>query len=84
VDRNSRRGNPNFRCQTDPAHRHSRYRSWTRKLAGKTDTRRLTDEQLKRYGDWLDNDRRLRALVSELEALSIDVANRAEGSGSSS
>jgi hypothetical protein len=79
VDRTSRCGNPNCRCHTDPAHRHGPYRSWTRKVAGKTVTRRLSDDQLHRYQDWFDNDRRLRALITELEALSIAVINRAEG-----
>jgi len=49
VDRTSRCGNPNCRCHADPAHRHGPYRSWTRKVAGKTVTRRLTDDQLLRY-----------------------------------
>jgi hypothetical protein len=79
VDRTSRCGNPNCRCHTDPAHRHGPYRSWTRKVAGKTVTRNLNDGQLQRYQDWFDNDRRLKALVSELEELSITVVDQAEG-----
>jgi hypothetical protein len=63
----------------NPAHRHGPYRSWTRKVAGKTVTRRLSDDQLERYRDWFDNDRRLRALITELEALSIAVIDHAEG-----
>jgi hypothetical protein len=79
VDRTSRCGNPNCHCQRDPARRHGPYRSWTRKVAGKTVTRRLSDDQLRRYQEWFDNDKRLRALISELEQLSIDEANRTEG-----
>ena len=79
VDRSSRCGNPNCRCHADPAFLHGPYRSWTRKVAGRTVTRSLSDDQLERYGDWFDNDRRLRALVTELEQLSIAVADRAEG-----
>jgi len=79
VDRISRCGNPNCRCQTDPAYRHGPYRSWTRKVAGKTVTRNLSEHQLQRYQDWFDNDRRLRALVGELEQLSITVIDQAEG-----
>ncbi len=81
VNRTSRCGNPNCRCHTDPTHRHGPYRSWTRKVAGKTVTRRLTDDQLERYRDWFDNDRRLRALITELEQLSIAEIDRAEGWG---
>jgi len=79
VDRTSRCGNPNCRCHSDPDYRHGPYRSWTRKVAGKTVTRNLTDDQLQRYQDWFDNDRRLRALVSELEQLSITLVDQAEG-----
>jgi hypothetical protein len=79
VDRTSRCGNPNCRCHTDPAHRHGPYRSWTRKVAGKTVTRNLSDDQLQRYQDWFDNDRRLKALVAELEELSITIVDQAEG-----
>ena len=79
VDRRSRCGNPNCRCHADPAHRHGPYRSWTRKVAGKTVTRRLSDDQLERYQDWFDNDKRLRALITELEQLSVAEVDRAEG-----
>src|SRR5580658_840302 len=76
VDRTSRCGNPNCRCHTDPAHRHGPYRSWTRKVAGKTVTRNLSDAQLQRYQDWFANDRRLKTLVSELEQLSVTVVDQ--------
>lgn len=84
VDRTSRCGNPNCRCHTDPAHRHGPYRSWTRKVAGKTVTRNLSDDQNQRYQDWFDNDRRLKALVNELEELSITVIDQTEGWASKS
>lgn len=79
VDRSSRCGNPNCHCHADPAHLHGPYRSWTRKVAGRTVTRRLTDDQLARYGPWFDNARRLRQLVNELETLSATAAEAAEG-----
>jgi hypothetical protein len=79
VDRTSRCGNPNCRCHSDPQHRHGPYRSWTRKVAGKTVTRNLSNDQLQRYQHWFDNDRRLKALVNELEELSITLVDQAEG-----
>ena len=79
VDRSSRCGNPNCHCHTDPARLHGPYRSWTRKVQGKTVTRKLNDEQLVRYRPWFDNARRLRELVAELESLSAQVAEEAEG-----
>ena len=78
VDRTSRCGNPNCHCHTDPAHQHGPYRSWTRKVAGKTVTRRLNDDQLARYQPWFDNTRRLRHLITELEQLSTQIAEEAE------
>jgi hypothetical protein len=53
--------------------------TWTRKVSGKTVTRRFTREQAERYQPWLENRRRLRELVSELEALSLRTAEQAEG-----
>jgi hypothetical protein len=79
VDRTGRCGKPNCRCHADPAHRHGPYRSWTRKVAGKTVTRNLSDEQLEQYQVWFDNDKRLHALVNELEQLSLTVIAEAEG-----
>jgi hypothetical protein len=79
VDRTSRCGKPNCRCHADPARLHGPYHSWTRKVAGKTTTRNLSDEQLEQYQDWFDNDKRLHALVNELEQLSLTVIAQAEG-----
>ena len=42
---------------------------------GKTVTRILTDDQLADYQPWFDNQRRLRALVAELETLSQEIAD---------
>jgi hypothetical protein len=79
VNRTSRCGNPNCRCHQDPAYLHGPYRSWTRKVAGRTVTRRLSDDQASRYQAWFDNHRRLRQLVSELELLSARLAEDTEG-----
>jgi hypothetical protein len=48
---------------------------WTRKAGGKTVTRLVHDDQLDDYRQWLDNDRRLRDLVAELEALTLAIAD---------
>ena len=62
------------RCHADPPRLHGPYHQWTRKIAGKTVTRILTDDQLADYQPWFDNQRRLRALVAELETLSQEIA----------
>src|SRR6266542_4463323 len=62
-------------CLADPPVLHGPYWQWTRKVAGKTITRLVPDEQLDDYQQWLDNHRRLRALVAELEALTLAIAD---------
>ncbi len=53
--------------------------SWTRAVGGKTVTRKITEDQRRRYQGWFDNARRLHRLVTELEALSIEALAEAEG-----
>jgi len=79
VARRSRCGNPGCHCHTDPDRLHGPYLSWTRKVAGKTVTRNLSADQAERYGPWFENAKRLRQLISEMEALSTCVAAKAEG-----
>jgi hypothetical protein len=75
----NRCGKPTCACHADPPRLHGPYITWTRKVAGKTVTRHLTREQLERYQRWFENNRRLRKLISELEALSLTAAEQAEG-----
>jgi hypothetical protein len=75
IERHVRCGKPGCRCHADPPVLHGPYWQWTRKVAGKTITRLVPDEQLDDYRQWLDNDRRLRALVAELEALTLAIAD---------
>jgi hypothetical protein len=69
--RHTRCGHTGCACQADPPRPHGPYWQWTRKVAGKTITRRLTPEQIEHYRPWIDNDRRIRELVGRLEALGI-------------
>jgi hypothetical protein len=79
VERTTRCGTPSCHCHTDPQHRHGPYPSWTRKVGTKTITRTLSAAQAERYRPWFDNTRRLRELVDELQALSIQVVVDIEG-----
>ena len=47
--------------------------SGSRKVKAKTVTRLLTPEQAADYQGYLDNDRRLRALLHELETLTLEI-----------
>ena len=66
-------GKRGCRCQANPPVLHGPYPSWTRKVAGKTITRRLSPDQLADYQPWFDAARRLRELLAELEALSVEI-----------
>lgn len=71
-------GKPRCRCMADPPRPHGPYAQWTRKIGGKTVTRRLSDEQMARYTAWFDNAKTGRALLTELEAISLRIAERDE------
>ncbi len=71
-------GKPNCRCAKDPPQPHGPFFQWTRKVDGRTITRRLSAEQVARYGSWFANAKLHRELLSELEALSLRVAERGE------
>ncbi|HEY6423770.1 MAG TPA: DUF6788 family protein [Pseudonocardiaceae bacterium] len=79
ASRYMRCGKTNCRCKTRPAILHGPYLHWTRTVAGKTVTRTLTPEQAARYQPWFDNARRLRQLLTELEARSLKAFIDAEG-----
>ena len=74
ASRMTRCGHQGCRCHADPPQLHGPYRQWTRKKNGKTATRILTEDQAADYQPWFDNHRRLRELITELEALSLAIA----------
>ena len=73
TERPMRCGRANCRCHADPPALHGPYHQWTRKVAGKTVTQFLSDDQLADYSDWFDNQHRLRRLIGQLEALSLAI-----------
>jgi hypothetical protein len=75
IERHVRCGRANCRCHADPPVLHGPYWQWTRKTGGKTITRLVPGDQLDDYRQWLDNHRRLRALVAELEDLTLAIAD---------
>jgi hypothetical protein len=66
-------GKPGCRCHADPPRLHGPYAEWTRKIGGKTITRRLTPAQLTEYQPLFDNAKKLRVLLSELQDLTLDI-----------
>lgn len=75
VERSTTCGNTNCRCHAQPPELHGPYLTWTRKVAGKTVTRTLSPEQAQRLRPMLENGRRLRELITELETLGLNQLN---------
>jgi hypothetical protein len=67
--RRTRCGRDGCGCHADPPRLHGPYWQWTRKVAAKTVCRWLSPAQREDYQAWIDNDRRLRDLLAQLEAL---------------
>ena len=72
-------GKQNCRCHADPPRLHGPYAEWTRKIGGKTITRRLSPAELAEYQPLFDNAKKLRALLAELQDLTMQIT----GEGSS-
>jgi hypothetical protein len=64
-------GKPRCRCHDNPPVLHGPYAEWTRKVGGKTVTRRLTDAELAAWQPLFDNARKIRALVAELQEVTL-------------
>jgi hypothetical protein len=72
-------GKPNCRCHASPPRLHGPYAEWTRKISGKTVTRRLTPDQLTEYQPLFDNAKKLRALLAELQDLTLEIIDEGNG-----
>lgn len=62
-------GKPNCRCHGDPPQPHGPYYQWTAKVNGKTVNRRLSADEAELYQQWINNNRRLHAIINELRAV---------------
>ncbi len=76
--RHYRCGKANCACHADPPRLHGPSIQWTRKINAKTVNRVLTEEQWQDYRPWFEAARTLRALVTELEALSLEILEEDE------
>lgn len=66
-------------CMRQPPALHGPYYQWSRKVRGKTVTRRLDPEQARICREWTANHRRLRILVRRIEALALKETDRILG-----
>jgi hypothetical protein len=72
-------GKPSCRCHADPPRLHGPYAEWTRKVGGKTVTRRLTEAELADWQPLFDNAKKIRALLAELQDLTLQIIETTPG-----
>ena len=69
-------GKPGCRCQAAPPKLHGPYYQWTRKVAGKTVTLRLSQREATLLEEWIANGRRLDRLIGLMEGISLRRTDR--------
>lgn len=74
IERHTVCGTANCRCQADPPQRHGPYYQYSRKVAGKTTSRRLTAEQAEQYRKWIANRRALDEITTAIDEVSHHAA----------
>lgn len=67
-------GSQGCHCHRDPPTKHGPYFQYTRKLAGKTLTRRLDATQVTRYREWIANRRELDEIIDQMDQISRQAA----------
>jgi len=65
---------PGCKCRADPPQPHGPYWQLTRKIDGKTTTRRLTPSEADLYRTWIDNDRHMRHIINQMRTVSAKAA----------
>lgn len=69
-------GKPGCCCQAAPPELHGPYYQWTRKVAGKTVTVRLTRQQATLLHTWIGNGRRLDRVLAQMQRVSHRATDR--------
>jgi hypothetical protein len=64
-------GNPACRCMAAPPELHGPYSQWSHKIAGKTRSMRLSQEQARLAKEWAENYKRLRKLLRQMKRLAL-------------
>jgi hypothetical protein len=80
IERYTLCSNPGCRCHAEPPAKHGPYFQYSRKLHGKTLTRRLTAEQAERYRQWITNRRALDRVIDQMDQLSRQIADLLDSS----
>ena len=69
-------GKPGCRCQNPTPKLHGPYYQWTRKVAGKTVTVRLTHDEAALMARWIAAGRELDRVLARMERLSLRATDR--------
>lgn len=72
-------GRAGCHCMADPPRLHGPYYQWSQKVRGKTVTRRLSPEQAELCHLWIENHRKLRRVIRQLETLSLQATDKLLG-----
>jgi Family of unknown function (DUF6788) len=72
-------GNPSCHCMGTPPRLHGPYYQWSYKIAGKTRSIRLSEQQAKLCEQWVRNHKRLKRLLQQMERLSLEETDRILG-----
>ncbi len=76
TSRTTRCQRPGCHCHADPPILHGPYPTWTRKAGARSITKTLTPQEAERLRPYFTAHRRLRQLITELEAISIELAGQ--------
>ena len=76
TSRTTRCQRPGCHCRATPPVLHGPYPTWIRKAGARSITRTLTAEDAERLRPYFAAHRRLRQLITELEAVSIELAEQ--------
>ena len=76
TSRTTRCQRPGCHCHASPPVLHGPYPTWTRKAGARSITKTLTPQEAERLRPYFAAHRRLRQLITELEALSIELAGQ--------
>jgi hypothetical protein len=71
IERSTRCQSPGCRCRSEPPVLHGPYATWTHREGGRQVTRTIAAEQAEHLRPLIENGRRLRQLVAELEQLAV-------------
>jgi hypothetical protein len=74
ASRYTRCGKSTCACAAEPPKLHGPYWHLTAKVEGKTVNRRLDEQEASLYTEWIDNDRKARALLSEMREITAAAA----------